>query len=132
MERQNAAAFKALAVALERRTEEVLILLSELADEELDHLDALEALWKEQFGDLEALPGDADESHPGMELKVDDIKGVQDVLRVARIAERNAAAFYQRAAEEAGDDGARALYTRLAEMEQEHVKAVDPNNEGSD
>jgi len=59
-----------------------------------------------------------------------DVFNAEEILEIAAQLERNGARFYRRAAELTTDPGAKALFTSLAQMEDEHegvfAKFVDP------
>jgi len=124
MEKRNAAAYAALAGEIGASCPPASTLLRELADEELEHMDALEAMWRVHFGDA-APPevGDVDSELIPELLELDappEAVGEEEVLEAVRQAEGAAAEFYAEAARVVRSDDIRQLCSKLAAIESGH------------
>lgn len=114
-------------------------LLSSLADDELDHLRLLEAQHEALMKEQRWLP----HSEPGEEVQPTKVKGApifsrlalaEDIntytselsaLRMAFLMERDAVAFYSRAASQTDDPDGKAMYQYLVGMEKEHQRILE-------
>lgn len=131
VERRNAEKYKNLANAFSAH-KDVHILFNELHDEELDHMDRLLVIWEKRFGSDDPLDiTDADIKEQIESLVVDsangsllDDLGVDRALKMANKAEASARDFYLRAAKSSSDIELGRLYSELAELETDHLRAV--------
>jgi rubrerythrin len=115
------------------------VLFTSLADDELEHLRLLESQREALIRDghwLPRLTGGEEEARPKVEgAPIFSRESVgQDVsvyttdlsaLRLAFLIEKDAVAFYSRAASETEDPGGRAMYQQLVEMEKEHQRILE-------
>jgi rubrerythrin len=95
----------------------------EMAQEEREHRDALYGLYRERFG--EHLPPIRREDVRGFRKRASWWRADLDAAamrREARDMEEQAAAFYERAADQTRDLAVRQLFVRLAEVERGHER----------
>ena len=114
------------------------VLFASLADDELEHLRLLEPQRVALIRDGHWLPRSktGEEAHPtkveGAPIFSREAVGVDinshtsdlSALRMAFLIEKDAVAFYTKAAAETEDENGRAMYERLAEMEKEHQRLL--------
>lgn len=130
MERRNASRYEELGRAIGTDHEPTSILLRELAEEELEHMDVLEAMWRNLYGDTpigEAAPLD-DAIVPELvefDMPAEGI-GEEEVLEAVRQAESAACEFYSAAAKRASDPAVRELCAKMAAIENGHLARATP------
>ena len=139
VERINAGTYRKLARIFKKRDRNLNVLFTELYEEELDHMDQLEALWSMRFGerrkarivarDIDAL---AETVGPNsLDFTTLRELDTRKAMALTKAAEQGAVDFYSRAAQVARDAKMKSLFTVLAEAEQEHLKQVALDDEGT-
>jgi rubrerythrin len=133
VERNNAGRFQALADTYIDYNEELYRFFKSMAEEEVEHEEVLEKMWKEKFADeskpdigendIEDVIEAVDMEH-GEHLLFDDVK-LQDAMQMVYKAETTARKFYQLAAQSATDKNLKKLYEQLAELENGHVDNIE-------
>ena len=115
------------------------LLFASLADDELEHLGTLERQRDSLLSDGRWLPGEGGGgrvrpsvaegvplfSRQSLAEKVNRYTSDLSALRMALLIEKDAVAFYTRAAEVTEDDKGKAMYERLVEMEKEHQQILE-------
>lgn len=106
--------------------------LSQMASEEDEHRCRLEEVYQRRYGALQRTLGEEEvrgviEAHDldDAEHLVFDSLTMRRVLEAILVVERQAQAFYQRAAESTVEPELRALYQELAGFEDLHVQQVE-------
>jgi erythrin-vacuolar iron transport family protein len=127
IEERNARAYENYAEMFEWYEPEITQAFLEMAAEEREHGERLQAVYKKRYGDLVCNLTDSDITEiveaPMLEdgeTFIHNTTRRRDVLEVGLKAERFAQAFYSRLAETTEDDEQRALYAELAGVETEH------------
>ena len=115
------------------------VLFTSLADDELEHLDLLEsqrealakaghwqpgsdAEWRERPARVEGAPVF---SRAALAENVNAYTSDLSALRMAFLIEKDAVAFYTKAAAKTEDPGGKEIYERLVEMEREHRRILE-------
>ena len=127
IEERNAQIYENFALMFQGYDPETVEIFKEMATEEWQHMDQLDARHRERYGEQELTLGPADIRQPveapivtAGELFIYDGLSIREALEVGLRAEREARDFYRELAGRTADAALRSLYQELADAENEH------------